>query len=117
MIIRAGGIILAKSNVPQMGLSYETNNHIFGRAKHPLQEDRSTGGSSGGEAGLLAKNCSVIGLGSDVGGSIRIPAMFCGVVGLKPMNGRYTGAGELRKPPGSGAHASLISSKGPLGIG
>ena len=99
-----------------MGLSYETNNHVFGRAKHPTHEDSTPGGSSGGEAGLLAKNCSVVGLGSDVGGSIRIPAMFCGLVGLKPMNGRYTCSGEIKKPPGSGVHASLLSSKGPLGI-
>jgi Asp-tRNA(Asn)/Glu-tRNA(Gln) amidotransferase A subunit family amidase len=99
-----------------MGLSFETNNNIFGRALHPKDPERSTGGSSGGEAGLLATNCSVVGIGSDVGGSIRIPAMFCGVIGLKPMNGRYTSAGELKKPKGAFSHPSLQSSKGPLGI-
>lgn len=69
-------------------MTFESTNNIFGRALNPWNLSRATGGSSGGEAGLLAARCSVIGVGSDIGGSIRIPAAFCGVYGLKPGIGR-----------------------------
>ncbi len=62
-----------KSNIPQLAMIFDSNNFLWGRALNPWNKKRSCGGSSGGEGGLIAAKCSSIGLGSDVGGSIRIP--------------------------------------------
>jgi fatty acid amide hydrolase len=67
-------IPFVKSNVPQLAMIFESNNNLYGRAVNPWNPKRATGGSSGGEAGLLAAKCSPIGLGNDIGGSLRIPA-------------------------------------------
>ena len=84
----AGGIFLAKTNVPEFILWWETDNRIFGRTNNPWNTDRTPGGSSGGEGAAIATGASPLGIGSDVGGSIRIPAHYCGIVGLKPTHGR-----------------------------
>jgi fatty acid amide hydrolase 2 len=83
----AGAIPIASTNVPEWGLWYETSNLIYGRTNNPHDTTRTTGGSSGGEAAIVASGGSAFGLGSDIGGSIRIPASFCGVYGHKPTNG------------------------------
>lgn len=80
----AGAIIIARSNVPDFAMLPETDNLIRGRTNNPLNLDCTVGGSSGGEGALVASGCSVLGLGSDIGGSIRYPAAFCGIVGFKP---------------------------------
>lgn len=80
----AGAIILARSNTPEFAMFPETDNLIVGRTNNPLNLDRTTGGSSGGEAALIGSGCTVLGVGSDIGGSIRYPAAFCGIVGFKP---------------------------------
>lgn len=67
-----------------------TDNRIFGRAKNPYDNDRSCGGSSGGEGGLIGARCVPFGIGSDIGGSIRIPCLFNGIAGLKPTNWRLS---------------------------
>lgn len=67
-------IPIVKSNIPQLGMTFETVNHLFGRATNPWDETRAVGGSSGGEAALIAGRCTPLGVGSDIGGSIRIPA-------------------------------------------
>ena len=72
----------------------ESDNIVWGQAKNPYDTTRTPGGSSGGEAALIASRCSVIGLGSDIGGSIRIPAHFCGIAGFKPTPGRVTRKGS-----------------------
>lgn len=84
----AGAIILGKTNTPEMAISYETDNPVFGRTKNPHAHDRTPGGSSGGEAAAIAAGLSPAGLGSDLSGSIRVPAHFCGIAGLKPTTGR-----------------------------
>jgi aspartyl-tRNA(Asn)/glutamyl-tRNA(Gln) amidotransferase subunit A len=84
----AGGIFLAKTNVPEFILWWETDNRVFGRTNNPWNTDRTTGGSSGGEAAAIATGASPLGIGSDVGGSIRMPSHYCGIVGLKPTHGR-----------------------------
>ncbi len=84
----AGGIFLAKTNVPEFILWWETDNRVFGRTNNPWNTDRTPGGSSGGEAAAIATGASPLGIGSDVGGSIRMPAHYCGIVGLKPTHGR-----------------------------
>ncbi|NWR42608.1 FAAH1 hydrolase, partial [Regulus satrapa] len=81
---RQGAIPFAMTNVPQSLFSYECSNPIFGQTLNPLNPQRSPGGSSGGEGALIAGGGSILGIGSDVGGSIRLPSSFCGLCGLKP---------------------------------
>lgn len=83
----AGAIPICVTNVPEFCLAYETYNHVNGRTLNPFDLNRSPGGSSGGEAALVSSGGSIFGLGSDVGGSIRIPALFCGLFGHKPTGG------------------------------
>ncbi|MBI1249162.1 hypothetical protein GC197_15125 [bacterium] len=92
----AGGIILGITNVPQMMILHETRNPVYGTTNNPWNLSRSVGGSSGGEAAILAAGGSALGLGSDLGGSIRLPSHFCGIHGLKPTTRRLmrTGARE-----------------------
>ena len=84
----AGIVILGKTNTPAFGYKGETDNLIFGVTKNPWNLERTTGGSSGGAAGAVASGLGPIGIGSDGGGSIRIPSCFCGLFGLKPTYGR-----------------------------
>lgn len=84
----AGGIFLGHTNVPEFVFWFETDNSVFGRTENPWKQGRTPGGSSGGEAAALAAGLSPLGIGSDVGCSIRLPAAYCGVVGLKPTHGR-----------------------------
>jgi fatty acid amide hydrolase len=90
----AGAIIVGKTNVPQGMMLHECANPVFGRTRHPLRKNRSPGGSSGGEAAAVASFCSAIGLGSDLGGSIRQPAHSCGLFGIKPTSDRLTLVGS-----------------------
>ena len=87
---QAGAIILGKTNVPQLLSTWETNSDLYGRCQNPYDLERTPGGSSGGEAAIIAAHGSPLGLGGDFGGSIRIPAHFCGLYGLKPTSGRLT---------------------------
>lgn len=80
----AGANILGKTNTPEMAIPYETDNPVFGRTNNPHALDRTPGGSSGGEAAAIAAGLSAAGIGSDLSGSIRVPAHFCGIAGLKP---------------------------------
>jgi amidase len=91
---REGAIVIGKTNTPEFLMSYESDNFITGRTNNPWDLDRTPGGSSGGEAAAIASGCSPGGVGSDGGGSIRVPAHFCGIAGLKPTPGRVSGAGH-----------------------
>lgn len=84
VIKEQGGIPFVKTNVPQLLMVPETDNNIFGICRNPRDPDRVPGGSSGGEGALIAAEGSPAGIGTDIGGSIRIPAAFCGVYGFKP---------------------------------
>jgi Asp-tRNA(Asn)/Glu-tRNA(Gln) amidotransferase A subunit family amidase len=84
----AGTCILGKTNVPEFGPTFITNNRLFGPAHNPWNLERTTGGSSGGAAAAVASGLGPIGHGNDAGGSIRVPANFCGVFGIKPTMGR-----------------------------
>jgi Asp-tRNA(Asn)/Glu-tRNA(Gln) amidotransferase A subunit family amidase len=97
----AGAIILGKTNVPEMAIPYECDNPIFGRTNNPFDQTKTAGGSSGGEAAAIADCLSPAGLGSDLSGSIRVPAHFCGIIGLKPTTGRIKPSGHI--PPTAGA--------------
>ncbi len=86
-LLEAGAILVGKTNLPEFALWWETDNLLFGRTSNPWRLDRIAGGSSGGDAAALAVGFSAIGIGTDVAGSIRMPAHFCGVAGLKPTHG------------------------------
>jgi Asp-tRNA(Asn)/Glu-tRNA(Gln) amidotransferase A subunit family amidase len=97
----AGAIVLGNTNTPEFLMAYETNNLLKGKTSNPWNLSRTAGGSSGGEAAAIASGCSMGGVGSDGGGSIRVPAHFCGICGLKPTPGRIPSTGHF--PPGAGA--------------
>ncbi len=109
---QAGAIILGKTNASEMAMDYNADNPLFGRTNHPQNPKLTPGGSSGGEAVAIATGMSPGGLGSDLAGSVRIPAHFCGIVGLKPTTGRVPGEGQF--PPNSGPY-SLGAVIGPMG--
>jgi amidase len=110
----AGAIFLGKTNVPELAGAIESDNLIYGRTNNPYDLTRTPGGSSGGEAAIVAACGSPLGLGTDAGGSIRIPAHFCGLAALKPTSGRVPRTGQFPQPMGARAsvfHVSLISRK------
>ena len=91
----AGAVLLGKTNTPELTLSGETNNLIYGRTSNPFDTTRSAGGSSGGSAAIIACAGSALELGSDTGGSIREPAHLCGIAGIKPTSGRTSRSGHI----------------------
>jgi len=107
----AGAIVLGTTNVPELLQAVETDNLLYGRTSNPWDLSRTPGGSSGGEAAAIASYCSPGGVGSDAGGSIRIPAHFCGITGLCPTPGRIPSTGHF--PPVAG-HLSIPFALGPL---
>jgi fatty acid amide hydrolase len=110
-----GAIPFIRSNVPQCLFSCESVNHIWGRARNPWNRERTCGGSSGGEAGLVAAKCSPLGIGNDQGGSIRIPSFYCGVYGFKPTDGRITMKGMMHVAPSLTGHFAIKPVHGPIG--
>jgi Asp-tRNA(Asn)/Glu-tRNA(Gln) amidotransferase A subunit family amidase len=107
----AGAILLGNTNTPEYLMAYETDNSLSGKTSNPWNLERSSGGSSGGEAAAIASGCSMGGVGSDGGGSIRVPAHFCGICGLKPTPGRIPATGHF--PEGGGA-VGWIGVVGPM---
>lgn len=107
----AGAIVLGKTNIPLALLAMESENEIWGMTRNPWDLGRSPGGSSGGEGAAIATGQSPLGLGTDIGGSIRIPAAWCGIAGLKPTFGRWSTVGQHGGIPGQEAIRAPI---GPL---
>jgi len=107
----AGAIPLAKTNVPQLLIFTETDNPLYGRTNNPWDPERSCGGSSGGEAALIAAGASPLGLGNDIGGSLRIPAAFCGITAIRPTAGRTPDHCAHGLPIGQRA---IVSQAGPM---
>lgn len=107
----AGALILGTTNCPEFLMAYETANLLHGRTCNPWDLERTPGGSSGGEAAAIAAGLSACGLGSDSGGSVRVPAHFTGICSLKPTPGRIPGRGHL--PPCVGPFSTL-GAIGPL---
>lgn len=108
---RAGAIVLGVTNTPEFLMAWETDNLLYGRTNSPWDLQRTPGGSSGGEAAAIAAGMSAGGVGSDGGGSIRVPAHFSGICGLKPTPGRVPSTGHF---PPSGGPFSLIGVVGPM---
>jgi len=111
----AGAIPFVRSNVPQLLMMPESDNCVWGASNNPYDVFRTTGGSSGGEGALIASGCSAMGLGSDIGGSIRIPAHYCGIVGFKPTPALLTknGAASNRFRNRNGQIA-VVPTAGPM---
>jgi amidase len=110
----AGAVILGKTNVPLYAMDVQTYNDVFGVTNNPWDHSRVPGGSSGGAAAAVAAGLSALEVGSDIGGSIRNPAHFCGVVGHKPTHGVVSQLGHIPGPPGTRSSADL-GVMGPLG--
>jgi len=108
---RAGAIVLGNTNVPEMLMAYHTENPVYGRTNSPWDPDRTPGGSSGGDAAAIAAGLCAAGIGSDGGGSIRVPAHFSGICGLKPTPGRIPSTGHW---PESGGPFALLGVVGPM---
>ena len=83
----AGAIVIGKTNAPEYAWSYETENVVYGRTGNPFDPERTSGGSSGGESAIIGADASVLGIGTDGGGSIRVPCHYCGLVGIRPTAG------------------------------
>jgi amidase len=92
---KAGGILLGKTNTPEFTLAGETDNLVYGRTNNPYNTKKMPGGSSGGSAATVAAGGSPLDIGSDTRGSIRLPAHFCGIAGLKPNSGRIPRTGHI----------------------
>lgn len=112
-LVDAGAIVFAKTNVPYKALDIQSYNPVYGVTNNPWDTARSPGGSSGGAAVALACGFTALELGSDVGGSIRLPAHFCGVYGHKPSYGMVSLRGHIPGPPGSLSEPDLVVA-GPL---
>uniref|UniRef100_A0A3B4XZL8 Fatty-acid amide hydrolase 1 n=1 Tax=Seriola lalandi dorsalis TaxID=1841481 RepID=A0A3B4XZL8_SERLL len=108
---RQGAIPFVKTNLPQGLLNYDCSNPIYGQTVNPHNLQKTSGGSSGGEGALIGGGGSLLGLGSDIGGSIRIPASFCGICGFKPTAGRLSSQGVR---PIYRGQKSVLSSAGPM---
>jgi Asp-tRNA(Asn)/Glu-tRNA(Gln) amidotransferase A subunit family amidase len=107
----AGAIILGVTNTPELLMAWETDNLLYGRTNSPWDLERTPGGSSGGEAAAIAAGMSAGGVGSDGGGSIRVPAHFSGICGLKPTPGRIPATGHF---PVSAGPFALLGVLGPM---
>ena len=110
----AGAIIFAKTNTPKLAGDYQTNNPLFGKTNNPWDLERTVGGSSGGSAGAVAAGFSPLDLGSDIGGSIRLPSHYCGVYGFMPTDRRVSTAGHLPPLPGQSNYIRHMLRIGPL---
>lgn len=112
ILYSAGAVLYVKTNIPQTMMTADSHNNIFGRTLNPYRLNLTPGGSSGGEGALVSMRGSVMGVGTDVGGSVRIPALCCGIVGFKPTGNRvpYGGLTSGERPGSMG----IVSCAGPL---
>src|SRR3989475_1801516 len=109
----AGAVVMAKTNVPQMLADWQSTNPVYGRTNNPWDLSRTPGGSTGGGAAALAAGLTPLEFGSDIGGSIRVPAAFCGVYGHRPSETAVPRSGQFPFPPMPNA-AVVMGVQGPL---
>lgn len=112
ILLRAGAILYVKTNVPQTLMTADSHNNVFGRVLNPFRLNLTAGGSSGGEGALVALRGSVLGVGTDIAGSIRIPALCCGTFGFKPSVGRVPYGGQTS--PARAGLTGIAAVAGPL---
>ncbi|KAF9890494.1 hypothetical protein FE257_005899 [Aspergillus nanangensis] len=113
ILLAAGAVLYVKTNVPQTLMSADSHNNVFGRTLNPHCLSLGAGGSSGGEGALIAQRGSILGVGTDVAGSIRIPSLCCGIVGFKPSVGRVPYSGQTSSS--RRGIAGIAPVAGPLG--
>ncbi|CAA7267413.1 unnamed protein product [Cyclocybe aegerita] len=111
-LLEAGAVLYVKTNIPQTMFAFECSNPVWGCTTNPYSDAYTCGGSSGGEAALLAMDGSAVGIGTDIGGSLRIPTAYCGVYSLKPASGRVSYVGAKGPVPG---FDGIVSVAGPMG--
>ncbi|UNI16476.1 Amidase [Purpureocillium takamizusanense] len=112
MLLGLGAVLYCKTNVPQTLMTCDSQNNVFGRTLNPWNTSLGAGGSSGGEGALVAMRGSPLGVGTDLGGSVRIPALCCGTYGFRPTTGRIPYGRQARcATPG---HKTIVSCAGPL---
>ncbi len=110
----AGAVILGKTNLPLLALDFQCHNPVFGRTVNPWDSERTPGGSTGGGAAAVAARMTPLEIGSDIGGSVRIPAHYCGIYSLKPTENLVPLTGHIPEPPGSPRGVRVMASIGPL---
>ncbi|KAJ3510734.1 hypothetical protein NLJ89_g4506 [Agrocybe chaxingu] len=111
-LLEAGAVLYVKTNIPQTMFAFECSNPVWGCTTNPYSNAYTCGGSSGGEAALLAMDGSAVGIGTDIGGSLRIPTVYCGIYSLKPASGRVSYIGAKGPVPG---FDGIVSVAGPMG--
>ncbi|KAL5340222.1 amidase signature domain-containing protein [Aspergillus crustosus] len=112
ILLELGAVIYVKTNIPQTLMSADSDNNVFGRVLNPHNISPTAGGSSGGEGALIAMRGSILGIGTDIAGSIRIPALCCGTFGFKPTAGRIPFAGQTSAE--RNGSPGIQASAGPL---
>jgi amidase len=113
-IRRAGAVIVGKTNLPMLAMDFQCNSPLLGRGNNPWDLQRTPGGSTGGGAAAVASGMSPLEIGSDIGGSVRIPAHYCGICSLKPTEHRVSTAGHIPEPPGAPRGVRHMATVGPL---
>jgi fatty acid amide hydrolase len=113
-LLDAGAVPMVKTNIPMFLLTWESLNNLFGAARNPWDPSRTPGGSSGGEGTLVASKCSPGGIGSDIGSSVRAPASWCGLVGMKYTSSRVSTDGAFIPTPSGKTGAMVKASVGPM---
>jgi Asp-tRNA(Asn)/Glu-tRNA(Gln) amidotransferase A subunit family amidase len=114
LLLKAGAVLYCKTNVPQSLMQLDSHNNVFGRVLNPLNSKLTAGGSSGGEGALVAMRGSILGVGTDVGGSIRVPAMCNGLYGVKPSWQRVPYGGQQGSNEAGTSYISIPASAGPI---
>lgn len=114
ILLEAGAVLYVKTNVPQTLMALDSVNNLFGRTMNPINRRVTAGGSSGGEGALVAMRGSLLGIGTDTGGSIRVPAMCNGLYGLKPSVGRVPFVGQASMQLPGTSKLTLAASAGPI---
>ncbi|KAK1149674.1 hypothetical protein N8T08_005227 [Aspergillus melleus] len=112
ILLAAGAVLYVKTNIPQTMMTADSHNNVFGRVLNPHRRNLTAGGSTGGEGALVAMRGSILGVGTDVAGSIRIPALCCGLVGFKPSVGRVPYGGQATA--GRSGLVGVVAVAGPL---
>lgn len=116
LLLSLGAVLYCKTNVPQTMAALDSHNNVFGRTMNPINRKLTPGGSSGGEGALVAMRGSPLGIGTDIGGSIRVPALCNGLYGFKPSHGRVPYAGQQAAGLPGSSKIGIEATAGPIAV-